>query len=77
VIRMVVAPARPEAGILQLAGGQSGHPLSEHFDDQWQAWHDGSPAPFLAGETVSIVTLSPTEPADAQSSVTRSIDGGS
>jgi len=75
VIRMVVSPARPEAGILQLAGGQSGHPLSPHFDDQWRAWHEGSPAPFVAGETVSVVTL---EPGDAdQFSVTRSIDGGS
>jgi len=77
VIRMVVAPARPEAGILQLAGGQSGHPLSRQFDDQWQAWHDGSPAPFLAGETVSAVTLAPAEPADGHGSATRSIDGGS
>ena len=77
VIRMVVAPARPEAGILQLAGGQSGHPLSPQFDDQWQAWHDGSPAPFLAGETVSIVTLRPGSASESHSSVTRSIDGGS
>ncbi|HEX6995980.1 MAG TPA: penicillin acylase family protein [Gammaproteobacteria bacterium] len=77
VIRMVVSPARPEAGILELAGGQSGHPLSRQFDDQWQAWHDGAPAPFLAGETVSTVTLSPAAADDAHSSVTRSIDGGS
>src|SRR5690606_34285053 len=77
VIRMVVAPARPETGILQLAGGQSGHPLSPQFDDQWRAWHDGSPAPFLAGETVSVVTLVPGGPAEDHSKVTRSIDGGS
>jgi len=60
VMRMVVAPARPELGILQLAGGQSGHFLSRHFDDQWHAWHEGSPAPFLAGETVESFTLVPT-----------------
>ncbi len=72
VVRMVVSPTRPEAGILQIAGGQSGHPLSRHFDDQWRAWHDGSPAPFLAGETVSTIVLQP-----AQSNIARTIDGGS
>jgi penicillin amidase len=77
VVRMVVAPARPEAGILQLAGGQSGHPLSGEFDDQWRAWYDGSPAPFLAGETVSTITLRPAARDQTYSSVTRAIDGGS
>jgi penicillin amidase len=24
-----------------LAGGQSGHPLSEHYDDQIETWLDG------------------------------------
>lgn len=72
VVRMVVSPTRPEAGILQLAGGQSGHPLSRHFDDQWRAWHDGSPAPFLAGEPVSTIVLRP-----AQSNAARTMDGGS
>src|SRR5690606_3984762 len=77
VIRMVVSPARPEAGILQLAGGQSGHPLADAFADQWPAWHSGSPAPFLAGETVSTVTLRPADAGEDHSNVTRSIDGGS
>src|SRR5690606_28773389 len=74
VVRMVGAPVRPEAGILQLAGGQSGHPLSGEFDDQWRAWYEGSPAPFLAGETVSTITLRPAPEADTYSSVTRTID---
>lgn len=77
VIRMVVSPARPEAGILQLAGGQSGHPLADAFTDQWPAWHSGSPAPFLAGETVSTITLRPADAGADHSNVTRSIDGGS
>jgi penicillin G amidase len=76
VARMVVSPSRPEAGILQLAGGQSGHFLSRHFDDQWRAWDEGSPAPFLAGEPTAAFTLVP-EPAADQSKLARSIDGGS
>lgn len=59
VIRMVVSPARPERGVLQLAGGQSGHFLSRHFDDQWPAWRDGAPTPFLAGDTVAAFKLAP------------------
>ncbi|MGD8322959.1 MAG: penicillin acylase family protein [Gammaproteobacteria bacterium] len=49
VIRMNVAPASPETGILQFAGGQSGHFLSPHYDDQIAAWAAGTPTPFLAG----------------------------
>ena len=75
VMRMVVSPARPERGILQLAGGQSGHFLSRHFDDQWRAWRVGSPAPLVAGEAVDAFTLEPPRDAD-QSNETRTISGG-
>ena len=34
VLRMAVAPGAPETGVLQLAGGQSGHFLSPQFRDQ-------------------------------------------
>jgi penicillin G amidase len=61
VIRMVVSPARPEAGILQMSGGQSGHFLSRNFRDQHGDWTAGTPAPFLAGETAASFTLTPAE----------------
>lgn len=59
VFRMVVSPSRPEAGILEMAGGQSGHFLSPHFRDQQEAWSSGAPAPFMAGETVDSFSLEP------------------
>lgn len=67
VIRMVVSPQRPEAGVLQMSGGQSGHFLSRNFRDQQPQWESGGPAPFLAAETVDRFTLTPAaaEPARA------------
>lgn len=59
VLRMAVAPGAPENGVLELAGGQSGHFLSPHFRDQQRDWVDGAPAPFLAGEPVSQFELEP------------------
>jgi penicillin amidase len=59
VLRMAVSPAAPEDGVLQLAGGQSGHFLSPHFRDSQAAWLDGTPTPFLAGEPVQTFTLTP------------------
>jgi penicillin amidase len=59
VFRMVVSPSRPEAGILELEGGQSGHFLSSHFADQQADWVAGAPAPFLAGRTVHEIELVP------------------
>ena len=59
LIRMSVSPAAPEAGILEMAGGQSGHFLSAQFRDQQQDWLDGAPSPFLAGPPVSHIVLEP------------------
>ena len=59
VIRMNVRPAAPENGILQFAGGQSGHFLSPNYSDQLAAWADGTPTPFLAGPTAHSYTLRP------------------
>jgi penicillin amidase len=59
VIRLVIAPTRPEAGMLQMAGGQSGHFLSPHFKDQQRDWAAGAPAPFLAGATEAEFVLQP------------------
>ncbi len=59
VFRMDVAPGDPGAGVLEMAGGQSGHPLSQHFEDQERAWVRGTPAAFLAGPTAASFELVP------------------
>jgi penicillin amidase len=59
VLRMVVAPANPATGVLQLAGGQSGHFLSPTFRDLAPDWLDGTPTPFLAGEPEAKLVLTP------------------
>ncbi len=59
VLRMAVAPGAPENGVLELAGGQSGHFLSPQFRDQQRDWVDGAPAPFLAGELAARVEITP------------------
>lgn len=59
VIRMNVRPGEPASGILQLAGGQSGHFLSPHYADQLDEWSNGTPTPFLAGPAQHRYTLRP------------------
>ena len=62
VFRLAVAPANPSAGILQMAGGQSGHFLSPNFVDLHDDWAWDQPTPFLAGPTATTITLQPIEP---------------
>jgi penicillin amidase len=57
--RMAVSPGRESEGILQIPTGQSGHPLSPHYGDQYRAWLNGEPTPFLPGQTVTTLTLTP------------------
>lgn len=57
--RMVVSPGREDEGIMQIPTGQSGHPLSPHYGDQYRAWLDGVATPFLPGPAVSTLTLAP------------------
>jgi penicillin amidase len=59
LVRIAVAPAAPQDGILEMAGGQSGHFLSPQFRDQQAAWLAGEPAPFLAGPTTTRIALRP------------------
>jgi penicillin amidase len=47
--RMVVAPGHEGNGILHIPGGQSGQPLSPHYNDQQQAWAEGLVLPFETG----------------------------
>jgi penicillin G amidase len=57
--RMVVSPGREEEGILHVPTGQSGHPLSPHYGDQYRAWLNGEPTPLLPGPPVNTLTLRP------------------
>jgi len=55
--RMAVSPGREHEGILHIPTGQSGHPLSPHYGDQYRAWLNGEATPFLPGPPVSTLTL--------------------
>lgn len=55
--RLVVAPGHDEEGILEMPAGQSGHPLSSHYRDQYQSWVQGSPTPLWAGPTQTPIRL--------------------
>ncbi len=57
--RLVIAPAAPGTAVLQMPGGQSGHPLSARFDDQTRDWLNGSAVPFLPGPVRSAFMLRP------------------
>ena len=57
--RLVVSPGREEQGILTVAGGQSGHPLSPFYGAGDRDWLEGKPTPLLAGETRHTLQLRP------------------
>lgn len=57
--RMAVSPGRENEGILHIPTGQSGHPLSPHYGDQYRAWLNGEASPFLPGPAVSTLMLAP------------------
>jgi penicillin amidase len=58
--RLVLAPAHPENGILEMPGGQSGHPLSRHYRDQQKFWQEGKTAPFMPGKFLHTLHFQPT-----------------
>lgn len=58
--RMVVSPGHEADGIIQMPGGQSGHPLSPFWGAGHQDWVNGTPTPFLPGTTVHTLRLLPT-----------------
>ena len=57
--RLVVAPGREAEGILQVPGGQSGHPLSPYYRAGHAAWVRGEPSPLLPGPTRHTLLLQP------------------
>jgi len=57
--RMVVAPGHEDTGILQMPGGQSGHPLSPFFLAGHETWVRGEPGPFLPGPAIHHLAFEP------------------
>ncbi len=57
--RMVVSPGHEADGIVHMPGGQSGHPLSPFWGAGHEDWVKGTPTPFLPGERVHTLRLSP------------------
>ncbi|HEY5139099.1 MAG TPA: penicillin acylase family protein, partial [Methylococcales bacterium] len=58
--RLVLAPAHPEDGILEMPGGQSGHPFSRHYRDQQKFWQEGKTAPYMPGKFLHTLHFLPT-----------------
>jgi penicillin amidase len=58
--RFAVSPGHEVQGYLQIAGGQSGHPLSPYYRTGFREWAEGTPLPFLPGRTEHSLTLNPT-----------------
>ncbi len=48
-----------ETGIFHMPVGESGHPLSPHYQDGHAAWAEGKPTPFLPGPAVDVLKLVP------------------
>jgi penicillin amidase len=57
--RLVVSPGRHHDAILHMPGGQSAHPLSANYDDQHSFWLQGAPLPFLPGQALHTLVLTP------------------
>jgi penicillin G amidase len=57
--RLVLSPGFPEFGILQMPGGQSGHPLSKHYRDQQANWQVGKASAFLPGAVADTLVFQP------------------
>ncbi len=57
--RMVVSPGHEDEGIIEMPGGQSGHPLSPFWGSGHEAWVHGDATPFLPGTAQHTLELKP------------------
>lgn len=57
--RFTVSPGFEGEGYFHMPGGQSGNPRSPHYRDGHHAWVTGEPTPFLPGQAVSTLKLTP------------------
>jgi len=58
-MRLVVAPQPQAPGLFELPGGESGHPLSPWYGDEFRAWADGTPTPLAPGSTKATLVFKP------------------
>ncbi len=58
--RFSVSPGHETLGYMEIAGGQSGHPLSPYYRAGFKDWAEGKPLPFLPGRPEHTLTLQPT-----------------
>ncbi len=57
--RMVVSPGHEADGLIEMPGGQSGHPLSPYWGAGHEDWVHGRATPFLPGKTLHTLRLMP------------------
>ena len=57
--RFAVSPGRETEGYLEIAGGQSGHPLSPYYRAGFDDWAQAKPSPFLPTRPEHELTLTP------------------
>jgi penicillin amidase len=57
--RMVVSPGHEAEGIIEMPGGQSGHPFSPYWGAGHSAWVRGEATPFLPGPKAHSLQLRP------------------
>ncbi len=58
-MRMVVSPQPQAPGLFELPGGESGHPLSPWYGDEFQAWAEGKPTPLAPGTARTTLVFKP------------------
>lgn len=57
--RYAVYPGDEANSIMHMPTGQSGHPLSDFYARGHEDWVEGQPSPYLPGEAVYTLTLTP------------------
>lgn len=62
-MRMIVSPQPGAPGLFELPGGESGHPLSPWYRDEFRTWAEGAPAPLAPGKTRKRLRFTPWNPA--------------
>lgn len=58
-MRMDVAPGDVVHGVFELPGGESGHPLSPWYKDEYRAWAEGRAEPLAPGPAIAHMRLVP------------------
>lgn len=58
-MRMVVSPQPDAPGLFELPGGESGHPLSPWYGDEFRAWAEGKPTPLAPGAATKTMKFIP------------------